>query len=138
MVAQIFEFIGNNWILVSIWLFLLFAFLVNEGKQGGAAISPNNLVTLVNKEDALIVDVRDAKEYGSGHITGAINIPASKVESAPELANVGDKTIVLVCKMGQHSGAVGRKLKAKGFENIRRLSGGMMEWSASNLPVVKD
>ena len=48
MVAQIFEFIGNHYILVSVFIFLLVAFIINEGKQGGAAITPNNLVNLVN------------------------------------------------------------------------------------------
>jgi len=44
---------------------------------------------------------------------------------------------VLVCKMGQSAGAAGRKLRADGFSDVRRLSGGMAEWNASNLPVVK-
>jgi len=44
---------------------------------------------------------------------------------------------VLVCKMGQSAGAAGRKLRTDGFLDVRRLSGGMTEWNASNLPVVK-
>lgn len=120
------------------FVFLLVAFFVNEGKQGGASISPSNLVNLVNKEGAVIVDVRDAKDFGAGHIVGAVNIPSTSFETrSGELADFKDKPIVLVCKMGQHSSAIGRKLRAQGFENIRRLSGGMMEWTGNNLPVVK-
>lgn len=123
---------------MSLFLVLLVAFIINEGKQGGAAISPTNLVTLVNREGAVVVDVRDSKEFNSGHIAGAVNIPAAKID-----AQIGDlepykaNHVILVCKMGQHAGSVGRKLKAQGFESVRRLSGGMAEWSASNLPVVK-
>ncbi|MFP6806261.1 MAG: rhodanese-like domain-containing protein [Pseudomonadales bacterium] len=138
MVDQIFEFAGNHYILVSLFVFLLVAFVINEGKQGGAAISPTNLVTLVNRENAVVIDVRDSKEFGNGHIAGAINIPAASIESKmSDLEAHKDKPIVLVCKIGQHASAVGRKMKAKGFENVRRLSGGMAEWAASNLPIVK-
>ncbi len=138
MVDQIFEFIGNHYILVSVFVILMIAFVINEGKQGGAAISPSSLVTLVNREGAVILDIRDGKEYGSGHIAGAINIPLANFDSrAGELDAYKEKPIVLVCKMGQHAGTIGRKLKANGFEQVRRLSGGMAEWTGSNLPLVK-
>ena len=120
------------------FVFLLFAFFVNEGKQGGAAISTSNLVTLVNREGAVILDIRDNKEYSAGHIAGAINMPYASVDSRiGELEGYKEKPLVLVCKMGQHSSSAGRKLKAQGFTDLRRLAGGMSEWSASNLPVVK-
>jgi len=135
---QLFEFVSNHYILIAVFVFLLFAFFINEGKQGGAAISTSNLVTLVNREGAVILDVRDSKEFGAGHIAGAVNIPHSAIDSrVGELDAHKEKPLVLVCKMGQHSSAVGRKLKAHGFEDVRRLSGGMAEWSASNLPLVK-
>ncbi len=138
MLEQIFEFIGNHFILVSIFVFLLVAFIINEGKQGGAAITPSNLVNLVNREGAVIVDIRDNKDYGTGHIAGAVNMPFTSIDSrVGELEPYKEKPIVLVCKMGQHSGSIGRKLKAQGFEDVRRLSGGMAEWSANSLPVVK-
>ena len=81
MVEQIFEFISNNFILVSIFVALLVAFVINEGKQGGAAISPSNLVNLVNREGAVIIDVRDMKEFGNGHIAGAVNMPYVNIDS---------------------------------------------------------
>ncbi len=138
LVEQIFEFVSNHYILVSVFVFLLVAFVINEGKQGGAAITPTNLVNLVNREDAVLLDIRDIKEYGSGHIAGAMSMPVSSIDARiGELDAYKDKPIVLVCKMGQHASATGRKLKALGFDNVRRLSGGMSEWTASSLPVVK-
>lgn len=138
MVEQIFEFIVNHFILVGVFVALLVAFTINEGKQGGAAITPTNLVTLVNREGAVIVDIRDMKDFSAGHIAGAVNMPFSSLDSrVGELESFKEKPVVLVCKMGQHAGAFGRKLKAQGFENVRRLSGGMAEWSANSLPVIK-
>jgi len=136
MIEQIFEFIVNHPILVGTFVFLLVAFLINEGKQGGATVNTSNLVKMVNHEDAVILDVRDKKDFGLGHISGAVHMPFSSLDQrATELD--ADKPIILVCKMGQHSSAAGKKLKALGFENVRRLSGGMAEWNASGLPIVK-
>ena len=138
MVEQIFDFVINHYVLVGAFVFLLVAFVINEGKQGGSAITPTNLVNLVNREGAILVDIRDTKEYSSGHIAGAVSMPISSIDARiGELESHKDKPVVLVCKMGQHASATGRKLKARGFENVRRLSGGMAEWTASSLPVVK-
>ena len=138
MVEQIFEFIGNHLILVSVFVFLLVAFIINESKQGGASVTPPNLVKMVNHEDAVILDVRDGKDYDQGHIAGAISFPFTAFDSrVGELDTYKDKPVVLVCKLGQHAGSIGRKLKARGFEDVRRLSGGMAEWTANSLPVVK-
>jgi rhodanese-related sulfurtransferase len=138
LVEQIFDFVTNHYILVSAFVFLLVAFVINEGKQGGAAITPTNLVTLVNREGAVLVDIRDTKEYSSGHIAGAVSMPVSSIDARiGELDPYKDKPVVLVCKMGQHASATGRKFKELGFENVRRLSGGMAEWTANGLPMVK-
>ena len=138
MVDQIFDFATNHYVLVGAFVFLLVAFVINEGKQGGAAITPTNLVNLVNREGAMLLDIRDTKEYSSGHIAGAVSMPVSSIDARiGELESHKDKPVVLVCKMGQHASATGRKLKALGFENVRRLSGGMSEWTASSLPIVK-
>ena len=138
LVEQVFEFVSNHYILVSAFVFLLVAFVISEGKQGGAAITPTNLVNLVNREGAVLLDIRDTKEFGSGHIAGAMSMPVSSIDARiGELDAYKDKPVVLVCKMGQHASATGRKLKALGFENVRRLSGGMAEWTANSLPVVK-
>ena len=135
---HLFEFIGNHYFLVGVFVFLILVFFINEGKQGGVSISTSNLVTLVNREDAVVVDIRDGKEFGAGHIAGAVSIPHTAVDSRiGELEGYKEKPVVLVCKAGQHSGPIGKKLKARGFGDVRRLSGGMAEWSASNLPVVK-
>jgi len=40
--------------------------------------------------------------------------------------------------MGQTAGAVGKKLKAEGFDNVYKMTGGMMEWNNLQLPVVNN
>ncbi len=138
MLGQILEFVGNHPFLSCTFLFLAIAFFINESRQGGAKVSTSELVGLVNRKDASVLDLRELKDYNLGHIAGSKSFPASSFDArVGELAGLKKKTLVLVCKMGQHSGPLGKKLKALGFEDIRRLAGGMAEWSASNLPLVK-
>ena len=138
LLSQILEFVGNHPFLSCTFLFLAIAFFINESRQGGAKVSTSELVGLVNRKDASVLDLRELKDYNLGHIAGSKSFPASSFDArVGELAGLKKKTLVLVCKMGQHSGPLGKKLKALGFEDIRRLAGGMAEWSASNLPLVK-
>ena len=67
----------------------------------------------------------------------ALHIPASKLaDRMAELEKYRSKPIVLVCKMGQQSGAAGKQLKAQKFEQVYKMSGGMMEWGNLQLPTV--
>jgi rhodanese-related sulfurtransferase len=135
---QLFEFIVNHPLLTGTFSVLLVLFVLNETKRGGRGISPQELVNLVNREGALVLDVRDGKEFGAGHIVDAINIPHAALPGRlGEIEKYKDKPIAIVCKMGQHAGAVGTQLRKAGFANVTRLSGGMIEWRNQNLPVVK-
>lgn len=136
--GQLFEFVGNHLFLTGAFVVLLVAFVVNEMRRGGRSISAQELVHLVNREDALVVDIRDRKEFEAGHIVDAKNIPFSALDSRiDELEPWRDRPVVIACKIGQHSGAAGTRLRKAGFSNVMRLAGGMTEWRSSSLPVVK-
>lgn len=136
--AQFLEFVSNHFFLVGAFVALLVLFLANEARRGGRTVSAQELVNLVNRENALVLDVRERKDYQAGHIVDALNIPWASLESRlSELAPHKSRLIVVTCAMGQHSGAAGAILAKGGFENVARLGGGMNEWRASQLPVVK-
>ena len=110
----------------------------HESRKSGASLSPQQAVTLVNAEGGIFVDLREHSDYGKGHIAGAINIPFSKIDGRmAELDKYRDKPVILVDKMGQHAGSVGKKLGENGFSGVYRMSGGMMEWGHLQLPLVK-
>ena len=135
---QVIEFVGNHPFLFGSFAVLLVIFIRNETQRGGRSVSAQELVNLVNREDAVIVDVRDKKEFEQGHIPHAVNIPYASLDSRiSELSEHKEKPIVLTCKMGQHAGAAGTALRKQGFVNVSRLSGGIAEWRNQNLPVVK-
>ena len=135
---QFFSFMGNHPILVGTFLLLLFLFFRNERTRAGATVGTQELVRLVNKENAVVLDVRERNEFIEGHIVDALNIPFASLESRlDEISQHKETPIVIACKMGQHSGAAGTLLRKNGFTNVTRLTGGYAEWRAQNLPVVK-
>ncbi len=135
---RLFEFVVNHYILVSLFVAFLVAILILESRRGGAKISAQGAVNLINKDEAVVVDIRDRKEFGEGRITGSINIPLNSLKSrVGELSKFKDKQIIVADKMGQHSAMAVKQLNAEGLRNVVRLNGGVADWKASNLPLVK-
>ena len=136
--AVFLEFLAQEWTLTAAILVCAAMLFYHESRRGGESISPQQLINKVNKEQAMVVDLRDSAEFQRGHIVDAVNIPHAKLKDQLQLLESHrDKTVVLVCKMGQHSGACGKLLAAEGFSQINRLRGGMMEWQNMQLPLVK-
>ncbi|NHO67563.1 rhodanese-like domain-containing protein [Aestuariicella hydrocarbonica] len=130
-------FVAEQWLLVSVLVILVGAYFWTENRKSGDTLSIHSATRVINNGEAVVVDLRDAKEFKSGHIINAINIPHNKLaEQLPQLENHKTKTILLVDKMGQHAGAAGRVLKTNGF-TVSRLQGGISEWQGQNLPLVK-
>ena len=136
--AQLFEFIGNHPLLIGAFALLLALFIRNEMQRGGRSVTAQQLVDLMNRKNALVVDVRDKKEFDAGHIVHAVNIPFSALDSRiDEIKKHLERPIVVACKMGQHSGTAGTILRKHGFQDVCRLNGGVAEWRNQSLPVVK-
>jgi rhodanese-related sulfurtransferase len=135
---RVFEFAVNHYILVSLFVALLIALIILETRRGGQKISAQAAVSLINRDEAIVIDIRDRKDFTEGRITGAINIPLASLKSrANELKKHQDKQIIVADKMGQHSAMAVKQLKEEGFNNVVRLNGGIADWKGSNLPLVK-
>jgi rhodanese-related sulfurtransferase len=135
---QFLEFIGNHPVLSAIWLVLVLAIFFQHRTRSSKAVGPQQAVMLINRSDAVVLDVREKKEFDGGHIVDAINIPLSKLsQRVTELEKHKEKPLVVVCKMGQHSGDACKTLQQAGFSQVVRLSGGVAEWKAQSLPLVQ-
>lgn len=134
---QLFEFVGNNWWLVGIWTAFFVALLWDNDRRNGPSVSTAEATGMINKENALVLDIRDKADFTSGHLVDAVNIPyASLANRLGELEPHKNRPIILVCKTGQTVSMAGKLLREKGF-NAVRMKGGMMEWTSQNLPLVK-
>lgn len=135
--ALFFEFLAQEWLLVGALLAVVVMLITHEGRKSGPSLTPQQAITLVNGQDGVFVDLRDAADYNKGHISGAVNIPSTKLEERMvELESYKDKPVILVCKMGQQASAAGKQLKAAGYSQVNKMTGGMMEWANLQLPTV--
>lgn len=135
------EFIGfaqENWVLIVLWFSAAGTLWYTETKKAGKTVNTTEATRLMNRENALVLDIREQKEFANGHIAGAKNIPVSNFDSkASELDHAKNRPIIVVCKMGTAAGSVAKTLKKRGFEQVVRLSGGMSEWMSASLPIKK-
>lgn len=136
--AQFVEFIGNHLVLSTMWVVTLGAIILYHQKTGSSSVGPQQAVMLINRKNAVVVDVRDKKEFESGHIVDSVNIPLSKLKQRmTELKKHKDNPVVVVCKLGQHSGEAAKILMEAGHSEVVKLSGGLTEWKAQSLPLVQ-
>jgi len=136
--AQFLEFLGNHLVLTGAWVVTLVAILAYQQRTASKAIGTAATVMMINRRDAIVVDVRDKKDFESGHIVDSINIPMVKLKQRiAELQKYKDKPVVVVCKLGQQSGEAAKTLQEAGHAEVYKLSGGLSEWKAQFLPLVQ-
>lgn len=135
------QYLQNNiWmvmIAVSSGLMLLWSIFGNR-LRGVKEVDVVEALQLINHKNAIILDVREESEYKSGHILNAKWIPLGKlVGRIGELERYRAQPIVLVCRSGQRSASACVALGKQGFAQAYNLSGGVMGWQKSNLPLEK-
>jgi rhodanese-related sulfurtransferase len=134
------EYTTNHPLLVAAAAILAIVAIVIELRQralGSSSIAPADAVRLVNS-GALVVDLRDAKDFEAGHIIEARHVPAAEVATrADSLKKYKDKPVLVYCDNGMASSAGTRALQAQGFAKVVALRGGLQAWRQDNLPLVK-
>tara|TARA_A200000113_G_scaffold139212_1_gene125093 strand:+ start:478 stop:882 length:405 start_codon:yes stop_codon:yes gene_type:complete len=133
---EIINFLIEHYYLSIPLLTILVLLILSNAKKGGKKISCQTLISMSNQNSALIIDIRDSESFNAGHITASKNIPQNELtRRINEITNI-DKSIILVCDMGNISPNAGEALKKEGFEDIYLLKGGINQWRIDNLPLV--
>jgi rhodanese-related sulfurtransferase len=131
------NFLFDNWMLIAVALASGVALIVPTlGK--GSGLSPQDMVQLMNREKAVVIDVCSADEFAQGHVIGAKNLPLSELEA--KLAQVVKNKatpVVMVCQVGARSARAAATAQKLGYENVQSLAGGLKAWQAANMPVEK-
>lgn len=134
------EFIKQNIFLIAIaaisGAMLLAEFLRG---QSGSGLSSVDATLSINRDNAIVVDLRDAAEFATGHLPGARNIPVAELENRlGELSRFKAKPVILVCQSGARSAKAIATLTKAGFERAESLGGGIAGWQKDGYPLVKD
>lgn len=138
---QYIEFATNHLYLTTAFivlnLMLIYSFIGGRLRGFGAA-APAEAIRLINRENAVVLDVREENEFLNGHIVNSVHIPLGFLKDrVNEMEKHKGKPIIISCRSGQRSATACALLKKQGFERIYNLQGGVAAWQTDNLPLVK-
>lgn len=142
MQPDIWVFLQKNIFLVAVCLvsgIMLVWPLIQRLTVGATKeLSVQEAVQLINRRDAVVLDVRDASEFSAGHIPNARHIPAGEVEKrVKELEKVKQRPVIVACQRGTRAAAACAALRKNGFQEVFALKGGVHGWQQANLPLEK-
>ena len=105
---------------------------------GGKRVNTTIATQMINKRNAVVVDIREAAEFAKGHLPQAKSAPLSDLAArSAGLAKDKSVPIIVVCQTGQSSGKAHAALKEAGYSEVYSLDGGLAAWQQAGLPVVK-
>ncbi|HTQ01395.1 MAG TPA: rhodanese-like domain-containing protein [Casimicrobiaceae bacterium] len=132
-------FVEKNWILILAMVLsgaMLLWPLVQRRLSSVKEIGTLNATHLINRENALLLDVRETTEFVGGKLPNAVHIPLSQLESrGAELAKLTARPVVVYCALGRRSRSAGAALAKLGFGKIYSLQGGVKAWKDAGLPL---
>lgn len=97
-------------------------------------VSASDLAAMVQANQVLVVDVREADEFAGGHIPGSVNMPLSSFQPS-RLPDPRGRALVLTCLGGKRSGMALDKCMAAQAGVDTHLAGGFGAWAKAGLPV---
>lgn len=126
------QFIVQNALLIIIAVIAAVS-LINT-RRFGPMVSSEQAVSLINKQNALVVDVRAQKDFKRVRIANSVNIPANEIQNRlGELSK--DRTIIVVDNSGNMSAAASKLLRGVGFTKVYVLDSGLVGWMRDKLPL---
>jgi rhodanese-related sulfurtransferase len=112
--------------------------LFTRGMRPGAEVGPSEAVMLINRKDAVVLDVRAQEEFASGHINNARHVPEKELtERVKELEKIKSKPVIVSCASGRRAGVVADTLRKQGFAEVVALRGGISAWQQAGMPLEK-
>lgn len=130
------QFIVQNALLIIIAVIAAVSLampLINT-RRFGPMVSSEQAVSLINKQNALVVDVRVQKDFKRVRIANSVNIPANEIQNRlGELSK--DRTIIVVDNSGNMSAAASKLLRGVGFTKVYVLDSGLVGWMRDKLPL---
>lgn len=139
---QIIQFISNHPILCLAWIGLFIAVIYLTIKMWLSKVkeaTTNQAVDLINRENGIVVDIRNHDQFKKGHIAGAYNILPVDIRTGNihTINKFKSSPVIVTCENGLESVKIANELTKSGFEHIYVLKDGLAGWRGQNLPLVK-
>ena len=134
------EFLQHNLLWVSlavasgVWLLVE----IIRQQRDKSLLSPLETTLLINREDAIVIDLRDQGDFDQGHLPNARHFPLADLERrTTELEKFRSRPLVFYCASGTRTGKAIAALKKAGFEKLYNLRGGLYEWEKAGQPTTR-
>jgi rhodanese-related sulfurtransferase len=112
--------------------------LISRASRPGTEVGTFEAVQLMNRRDAVVLDLRDTGEYAAGHISNARHFPQAQLaERIKELEKFKARPIIVSCASGSRAPAAAAELRKQGFTEAFALRGGVAAWQQAGLPLEK-
>ncbi len=106
--------------------------------RGYKALRPAELTSLINRDNALVIDLSASNDFEKGHIAGSKSVQMSQFDPENKMLSAAKALpVVVTCRNGQTSADAAKRLKKAGFEQVHWLDGGIQAWQHADLPLVK-
>lgn len=136
MTGGILKFLLENWPYLALALVSGGMLLWQSLRGIGPQLGPQQATLLMNRENAIVIDIRDAQGWSAGHIPQARHIVLDQLEQRlAEIEKFKDKPIIVSCQSGQRSLIACRRLRKAGFSQVFNLAGGLAAWREAGLPI---
>lgn len=133
------QFLQNNMMLASLAVFsgaMLFWSFFGNRILGIKEVEVVQAVNLINRENALMLDVREQSEYDNGHVGNSRLISLGDLKKRiGELEKYRERPIVVMCRSGARSASGAALLSKSGFTKVYSLAGGIVAWQKASMPI---
>ena len=99
-------------------------------------VDAQTVAAVKERDDVLVLDVREQWEYDAGHIPNITHIPMGEIQNRLNEIPT-DKTVIITCQSGGRSSQITNLLRENGYNNVHNMTGGIVSWQNSGLPVEK-
>ncbi len=140
--SELSAFFTRHYMMCGAWIVVLVLLITVQAKLLLARVSKatiNAAVQMVNKQDGIFVDIRTPDNFSKGHIANSVNVTAIEIKAGKlnRIDKKKEKPVIIVGKdkLDTDSFNSARELKKNGYTQVFILEGGIIEWSAANLPL---
>ena len=130
-----FEFLLTNWFLVLPLIIAITLFFYTENSRKATKLDSQEVIFQLNNKNALLIDLRNEKEFSRGKISQAIYAGPNLENCKKEINKISDRPVILFCQNGLKSDEFSKELK-KSEIDVYILKGGINSWIADGLPLL--
>ena len=132
-------FVEKNWILILAFVLsgaMLLWPLLQRRMSAMKEVGTLEATQLMNRSNAVLLDVRETKDFTGGKLPNALHIPLSELNArSAELAKLTGRPVVVYCSLGRQARGAAAALEKAGFADIYLLQGGLKAWKDAGLPL---